>query len=280
MIKITDTHQHLMVKDEFTYSWTKDFDLLKSCDFSIEDYTKLSTETNINSAIFMEVDVDKEFYKDEARYFKKIANDKTNLNCGVIAGCYPEINDGFDQWLEETKEKEYVGYRRVLHTQDDMLSQSKTFRNNIKKIGKNNKTFDICVLQRQLSIANELIKSCDNTQFVLNHCGIPSLGVDYKNWKNDISDIAKLPNVACKISGIIAYCDPTKNLKEQIRPYYEYCIEAFGWDRIVWGGDWPVVNLTSNLIDWATISQDIVKDEDVSNQEKLFSLNAKKIYKI
>jgi len=280
MIDILDTHQHLIYNEKFKYSWAKDIEILANRSFTLEDYTKLSSQTSINSAIFMEVDVDEQFYQDEARFLKKIAEDKNNLNCGVIAHCIPETNDGFDKWLNETNEKQYVGYRRVLHTQDDNLSQTSTFRSNINKIGKNGKVFDICMLEKQLPIAYDLIKNCDDTQFVLDHCGIPDISSDYKNWKIEIAKIAKLPNVVCKISGLLTGCDANKDFKNQILPYFEYCIEAFGWDRVIWGGDWPVVNLTSNLVDWVKISQDIVKNEDILNQEKLFSLNAKRVYKL
>ena len=66
--------------------------------------------------------------------------------------------------------------------------------------------------------------------------------------------IALLPNVACKISGVLAYCKPGHATTEAVRPYVEHSLECFGWDRVVWGGDWPVCTLTSTLRQWVATS--------------------------
>jgi len=88
------------------------------------------------------------------------------------------------------------------------------------------------------------------------------------------------PNVVCKISGITAYCSPGDATLENLRDYVEHCIACFGWDRVVWGSDWPVCNINSSLQDWMTITRNIVGGEDRSNQEKLFRSNALRIYGI
>jgi predicted TIM-barrel fold metal-dependent hydrolase len=68
--------------------------------------------------------------------------------------------------------------------------------------------------------------------------------------------LAKMPNVACKVSGVLAYCQPDHATAAAVRPYVEHSLEQFGWDRVVWGSDWPVVLMTATLADWVRISQD------------------------
>ena len=60
-------------------------------------------------------------------------------------------------------------------------------------------------------------------------------------WRDLIAQLAALPNVACKISGVLAYCAPGNATLEAVRPYVEHCLESFGWHRVVWGSDWPVL---------------------------------------
>jgi predicted TIM-barrel fold metal-dependent hydrolase len=78
----------------------------------------------------------------------------------------------------------------------------------------------------------------------------------------------------------VAYCDPQHVTVEAIRPYIEHCLECFGWERVVFGGNWPVCNMTANLGLWVEIIKEIVARESVGNQEKLFAGNAERIYRL
>lgn len=280
-MEIIDTHVHLLRGNQFKYDWTEDIEVLKSQNFSLEQYSEIALAAGVTKAIFMETAVNTEFYKSESLYAKTLADDSETMIESVIAGCFPEKNKGFDAWLEQTADTGYVGYRRILHTEPDELSQSNTFIANVTKIGELNKCFDMCFLQRQLPLAINLAKKCKNTQFILDHCGVPDIaGGDFNNWSANISKLAELENVTCKISGLLAYCQNSKNAPLIIKPYVEYCIEAFGWNRVIWGGDWPVINMTSNLPAWLVISKNILSNEEHSNQGKLFSKNAMKVYNL
>lgn len=277
-MKIIDTHQHLIDGQKFKYDWTADIEELKSNDFSMETYADLAKKAGITSAIFMEAGVNDEYSQAESQLIANKINENT-ITQAVIAGCFPENEQGFDEWLDRTGGQKYVGYRRILHVVNDEISQSDVFIQNIRKIGNRNKAFDMCFLQRQLPLAIKLAQQCENTQLILDHCGVPNIADgDFSGWAEDITELAKLANVSCKISGILAYCPKGVDLQKTIAPYVEHCIESFGWNRVVWGSDWPVVNMVSNLKAWVDISKSIVKNEDVFNQQKLFHENANRIY--
>jgi predicted TIM-barrel fold metal-dependent hydrolase len=97
-------------------------------------------------------------------------------------------------------------------------------------------------------------------------------------WRENIRALAALPNVACKISGVIAYCKPDSPTASAVRPFVEHCLEEFGWDRVVWGGDWPVCNITTTLSNWVSVSRELVRATGSANQKKLFHQNAGRIY--
>jgi len=99
-------------------------------------------------------------------------------------------------------------------------------------------------------------------------------------WRERIRELASFPNLACKISGVVAYSDPARVDAASIQPFVEHCIESFGWDRVLFGGDWPVCNLTSSIGDWVRIAREIVGSESIERQEKLFSGNAERIYRL
>ena len=278
-MEIIDTHMHLLYGQNFAYDWSAGIDVLKSQDFSLQHYSELAALAGVTVAIFMETAVNAKFSQAEAIFAKTKVDDNDTMVKGVIAGCFPQKKDGFEAWLAQTGDAGYVGYRRILHTEPDELSQSNIFIDNVKKIGAHHKCFDMCFAQRQLPLAIKLAKNCPNTQFILDHCGVPDIaGGDFGQWATDISNLAELENVSCKISGILAYVPGSKNAAQIIKPYVEHCIEAFGWNRVVWGGDWPVVNMASSLGEWVKISKALVSTESLSNQEKLFSKNTIRIY--
>ena len=96
-------------------------------------------------------------------------------------------------------------------------------------------------------------------QFVLDHCGVPDIkgGAEHP-WREHMSEIAKRPNVAGKISGVVAYADPDSWTVATLRPYVEHTIGAFGWDRVVWGSDWPVCTLGGGLSTWVAATHALI----------------------
>jgi predicted TIM-barrel fold metal-dependent hydrolase len=124
-----------------------------------------------------------------------------------------------------------------------------------------------------------LASRAPDVQFVLDHCGIPSVRTqELDPWRGYIAALAALPNVACKISGIIAHGHPQHWMVEDLRPFVEHVIQVFGWQRVVWGSDWPVCNLTASLARWVEVTGILVAGASESETAALFHENAKRIY--
>ncbi len=278
-----DTHIHLLEPDRFTYEWTKGFPALTGR-FDLSDYQKASADTGIQAGVFMEVDCEES--ADEARYFCSLAEQPGCLIQAVVAAARPESPD-FERNLEAMAHSRLTGIRRVLHTQPDELSQSSLFRENVSRLGALGLSFDLCVLQRQLPLALDLVRACPQTTFILDHCGVPEIsandapaGAGFLAWKKSIRALAAEPNVNGKISGITAYApEPLRNA-EGLRPYIDTMLEAFGPSRLVWGGDWPVVNLGNGLLAWSNISHELLSRLTADERTLILSTNAKKIYRI
>jgi len=279
VIPILDTHQHLLMTDRWSYSWTSGLTPLENRLFDYEAYLDVCQDAGIAGTLFMESTPDSSYWREETQLVLQMAADPKTLIRGVVANCRPEEDAGFEPWVESIRGPHLKGVRRILHVEPDELSQQSVFVRNVRKLADWNLTFDLCVLEKQLPIAMELAKSCERTQFVLDHCGVPDIAAGVlAPWRESIRAISELPNVTCKISGVLAYCAPDEANIETVRPYVEHCIECFGWDRVVWGGDWPVCLLTSNLQTWVETSRALVSGESEANQRKLFHENAERIY--
>ncbi len=275
-IPIVDTHQHLIYSDKWTYSWTKGIPQLEGKVFHIDDYLREIEGTGIRGSIFMETSPDA--WREEAAHTYGLAAQPGSSIIGVIANCRPE-EDGFEEYLDSIHNEKLVGLRRICHVEHDEFSQQPKFVENVSHIGRKGLTFDLCFLARQLPIALELVQKCPDVQFILDHCGVPDIaGGALDPWREHMRNLAAQPNVACKISGVLAYCKPGNATAAAVRPYVEHCIECFGWDRVVWGGDWPVCTMGATLRQWVAISREIVSASAEVDRHKLFHKNAERIY--
>lgn len=281
MISLLDTHQHLVYREKASYGWTKDIPPLAEGNFTLDDYKTLTEGLGIGGTLFMETGVDDPDYQQETRFVKSLADNSDNGVIGLISSIRPESDEAFETWLEETIEMGVVGYRRILHVMPDDTSQSDIFRNNVRKIGVSGKTFDICFLPGQLPVACELAKACENTKLILNHCGVPDIaGNGLDPWRQDIKALAQIPNVICKLSGLMAYCAPGTSSLETIEPFVDHVLNCFGPNRMVWGSDWPVVNLAKGLPEWIAVTRKILGKLSADEASSIAYGTAQIVYKV
>jgi predicted TIM-barrel fold metal-dependent hydrolase len=279
-MKIIDTHQHLIYPEQFSYSWCKDLPALADKSFRLEEYRAAAKDTGITQTLFMESGVDEPHTKAETDLFLQLATRPDSGIVGVLATCRLERED-FPAYLESILHPKLKGLRRILHVVPDELSQSSLFAKNLALLARHQLTFDLCLLARQLPIGAKLVRQFPQQQFILDHCGVPDIQAGALDpWRQHIRDLAQFPNLVCKLSGVVAYCDPARVTTEVIRPYVEHCLECFGWERVVFGSDWPVCNTTASLGSWVEIIKGIVAQESSANQEKLFAGNAERIYRL
>jgi predicted TIM-barrel fold metal-dependent hydrolase len=276
ILRIIDTHLHLVNLDRLRYPWLADLPKLQR-NFPLEEYWRQAAPLGIDGALHMEVDVAEADIEAETDWVLGLGAPIV----GVIAACRPE-DTGFPGYLERAaSEPRLRGLRRILHTSPDELGQRHVFAENLQRLAAHNLTFELCVLARQLPIAAAIARACPDVQFVLDHCGVPDVkGRALDPWRRAITDLAHLPNVACKISGVIAYVDPESWTTEDLRPFVEHCIAAFGWDRVVWGSDYPVCTLTANLGRWVAATHELIAGASAHEKEALLSRNAERIYRL
>ena len=114
---------------------------------------------------------------------------------------------------------------------------------------------------------------------ILDHCGVPGIKGDARlPWQDGIAEMAKRPNVTAKISGVVAYADPDTWIADTLRPWVEHTIECFGWDRVVWGSDWPVCTLGGGLMPWIAATHALLDGASDDEKRKLLSENATRIW--
>lgn len=277
---IIDTHLHLIDQSALRYPWVAGVPALNR-DFLYAEYAQQALRAGISGALHMEVDVDPSDIDAEISYVETLSKKPDNLLRGAIASCRPE-NASFSDFLERQRQNRFVkGFRRVLHVEPDELSESALFRENIKRMEGTGLTFDLCVLPRQIPQAIALADNAPGVQFILDHCGVPDIkGNADHPWRENMAEIGRRPNVTAKISGVVAYADAESWTVETLRPYIEHTIASFGWDRVVWGSDWPVCTLGGGLTHWVAATHALLSGCSEDERTALLAGNAKRIWKL
>lgn len=275
---IIDTHLHLINKSALRYPWLATAPALDR-DFLYETYAQEARRVGIGAALHMEVDVDPADMEEETAETKRLSEMPGSLLRGAIAACRPEDAD-FPAYLERKQADHVVkGFRRVLHVVPDDVSEGATFRQNIKRLGGTRFTFDLCVLPHQIPKAVALADLAPDVRFILDHCGVPDIKERQDHpWREHMTEIARRPNVTAKISGVIAYADAQSWDVETLRPYVEHTIGAFGWNRVVWGSDWPVCTLGGTLSTWVAATHALMAGASMDERTKLLSGNARQLW--
>ncbi|WP_295815100.1 amidohydrolase [uncultured Nitratireductor sp.] len=277
---IVDTHLHVIDQAALDYPWLASVEPLNR-NWTYDDYERDARRAGIDATFHMEVDVAPERIEDETAYVGTLADRTDSLIVAAIASCRPE-EEGFAAYLERQQANPLVkGFRRVLHVMPDELSEQPLFRENLKRLGGTGLTFDLCVLPRQLDKAIALADLAPDVTFILDHCGVPDIAGDARQpWKDLVGEIAKRQNVIAKISGVVAYANADTWIAETLRPWVEHTIGAFGWDRVVWGSDWPVCTLGGGLMAWVAATHALMEGASEDERRKLYSENARRIWNI
>jgi predicted TIM-barrel fold metal-dependent hydrolase len=275
-----DTHQHLWNPPNLKYPWLDGIPAINR-PFLLGDYRAATQDCGITRSVFVECAADAESAGAEADWILGLASNPANGIAGVVASVWPERED-FESRLDRiSAHPSLKGIRRVLHTEPDELSQSPRFVANVKRLGALGLVFDLCVLERQLPLAIALVEQCPEVTFVLDHCGVPDIAARTPEfWQGQIRRLAAFPNVVCKVSGLLLYAAEDQRTAEGLRPWFAHVVESFGWERLLWGGDWPVCTLAVPLARWVAVTHELL-DLSSATQEQRQAFcegNAKGIY--
>jgi len=286
-LPICDTHLHLWDLTKFKLPWLSG-DAVKRINrsFVMKDYRAASDGHNVVRAVYMEVNVAGSDQAGEAEYVIDLCKRDDNPMVGAVIGGSPQSAD-FKAYIDRVAGSDYVkGVRTVLHDADRPkgMCLEPQFVENVQLLGKLGKRFDLCMRPDELLDGAKLVDKCPKTKFVVDHCG--NLSVQNNDaalrakWETGIRELADRPNVVCKISGIIVTADRENWTAADLAPNMNFCMEAFGEDRVMFAGDWPVCTLTAPFGDWASALKTIVKDRPLAAQKKLFHDNAVKFYEL
>jgi L-fuconolactonase len=144
-------------------------------------------------------------------------------------------------------------------------------------------SFDALVLQRQLPSLREFARRHPELPIVIDHAAKPAIARgSLAEWQREIEALARLPNVHCKLSGLLTEAGPGCG-PLRLHPYVEHVFASFGARRLMWGSDWPVLRLATDYDAWFTMARSLCAAQPGVNPDDLdavFGGNAARFYRL
>jgi L-fuconolactonase len=174
----------------------------------------------------------------------------------------------------------FVGVRHVVQEEPDVdFMLGKDFQRGISKLAAYGLTYDILIYPKQLEAALRLAENFPAQPFVLDHIAKPFIKAGVSEpWATQLRQLAKLPNVHCKVSGLLTEADHQAWRPEQFRPYLDTVFEAFGPARLMYGSDWPVCLFAGSYEQAYRLVDDYARGLTDQQRAGLFGGNAAAFY--
>ena len=280
---LIDSHVHFWDVNRRHYAWLEDFQAINSV-HSMTEYDDARGGNEVAGIVFVECAgaSDDVTSRDEVKWVQTLASKEDRVT-GIVAFAPLEWGEKVAAHLDWLKEQPLVrGVRRLLqHEADPKFCLTPEFIEGTQMLGSRDLSLDICIFHFQMPAVIRLVETCPDVQFVLDHLGKPSIREKMMDpWAEHIQVLSSFPNVVCKISGAVTEADPETWTESDIRPYLEVSIDAFGDNRILFGSDWPVVNLASTYTEWIRIVRRTFAGFSGLNADRLFAMNADRIYRL
>lgn len=279
---IVDAHVHLWNPDEIRIQWLDNNPLLNKR-FDLEEYNEHTAGIDIAAMVYAQVDAVPAYGLLEAQWVAERAQKDSRLQ-GIVAWAPVEYGLRTRRYLDALTEIDprIVGVRRLLQGEPDpAYGLQPDFVRGVQLLAEYDLSFDFGVTWRQVASVTELARLCPDTQFMLDHIGMPSIKTQMREpWWDEVAALAAQPNVMCKISGVTTAANWDGWTPEDIAPYVARALEVFGEDRVVFAGDWPVVLQASSYRRWVETLDALTAHLTPAAQHKLWADNARRFYRL
>lgn len=274
---IIDSHQHFWHYEPAKHAWIDDAIAVIRKDFEPSDLAKVYKENGVDGCVAVQADQTIA----ETDFLLKLSDEHDFIK-GVV-GWIDLRGANLQNQLEVYQSKQKLkGFRHVVQGESDhnFLLRS-NFLSGISLLEKYNYTYDILIFPHQLGATLEFVKQFPNQKFVIDHIAKPYIKDGFfDGWAILMKEIAKYENVYCKVSGMITEADYNLWTPEQIEPYMQLVLEAFGPERLLFGSDWPVCLVAGNYQQVKSLVTDFISKLSESEQKQIMGVNAMNFYNL
>ncbi|MFM9911609.1 MAG: amidohydrolase family protein [Chitinophagaceae bacterium] len=271
-----DSHVHFWKYDKQRDTWiTKDMKILQQ-NYLPEHFSLTSKRNEVEGVIAVQAD------QSELETHFLVELSKTHpIIKGVVGWIDLRAENIEDRLLYFSQYPIIKGWRHIVQAELDDFLLKEDFQRGICCLAKYNYTYDILIYPKQLSAALSFVQKFPDQKLMIDHCAKPEIkNKNIDDWKLKLKEIAKHPNVYCKLSGLFTEASWKEWSPADFYPYLDIVFEAFGTDRLVYGSDWPVILLSGIYVQWKSLIEKYLENFSLEDKEKILGLNANEFYKL
>jgi L-fuconolactonase len=271
-----DAHHHLWRYSKQEYAWIEGkMTAALARDFLPPDLEKETAACGIQGTIAVQARQSLE----ETKWILDLSGE-SNLIRGVV-GWAPIASPEFPSILERLQPFDKLkGLRHVIQDEpDEEFILGADFNDGIARLQNYSLVYDILIFERHLPAAIRFVDRHPHQIFVLDHIAKPRIrDRKLEPWSANIRELARRENVYCKVSGMITEADWANWSENDLRPYFDTVLEAFGANRLMAGSDWPVCTLAGSYHRWNSALREMLRPLSSDDQEMILGDVASSVY--
>lgn len=276
-----DTHLHLWDTRLFRYPWLDEIPLLNR-PYLLDDYRAATASLPLESMVFVQCETDFTLFKEEAAWVAQLAQVEPRIK-GLVAWAPLEKGGAVEEDLAQLKRHAILrGIRRIIQFEPDLnFCLRPDFIQGVRTLKDFDLSFDICIDYRHMDNILKFVERVGDVPMVLDHIGKP--GIKHRMlhpWSEQIRELARFPHVSCKISGVATEANHQHWATHEIEPYIDVAINAFGFERIMFGADWPVATQAITYHRWVELLTERMYEVAEEERRKFWRDNAARFYRV
>jgi len=256
-----DAHLHLWDPERLDYGWLSHVPAIAGL-HGPEEWA--AAGPGVRHAVFVQADCAPAQALDEVDWVAGLAHPHLEI-LGIVAFAPLELGEAVASHLDALRQRPKVrGMRRSVQNEPDGFITDPRHVEGLVAAARHGLTIDLCARDRQLPLLIEvlgrLFERQPDARVVLDHLGKPDIAahagdIDGAGWADSLRVLAGFPNLSAKISGLTTQDRWSGGRDETLRPYIDHALACFGPERLMFGGDWPVVDLAGGYARWRAIFQ-------------------------
>lgn len=278
---IVDTHLHIWNLDRLSYPWLANVPLINK-NHLIEDYRRACGDVAVAKMVFLQCECSPAQYRDELAWVTEVAAVDPRIR-GIVPWAPLEKGAAAEPELAALAKNSLVkGIRRIIQFEADQeFCLRPDFVRGVQLLAKYGLSFDLCINHTQLANTLKLVRQCADVRFIMDHIAKPDIKRGLLDpWRAEMRALADFPNVWCKISGLVTEADMQNWKPADLQPYLDHVIACFGFDRVMFGGDWPVSTQATDYPRWVRTLDTALSGRTPDEMHRLYVRNAEAFYRI
>ncbi len=278
---IVDTHLHIWDLSRLRYPWLASVPRLNK-DHLIADYRRACEPVAVAKMVFLQCECDVAQFQEEADWVTEVARLDPRIR-GIVPWAPLEKGDAAEADLARLAANPLIkGIRRIIQFEaDPEFCLQPDFVRGVQLLPRHGLSFDLCINHKQLANTLQLVRRCPNVRFIMDHIAKPDIKAGLLDpWRAELRELAHFPNVWCKLSGLVTEADLAKWTPADLRPYIDHVMDCFGFDRVIFGGDWPVATQATDYPRWVGTVDEALAGASPDELHRLYVRNAEAFYRI